>query len=143
MAHEPKTLDPQLMTGEPEGRVAEAIFEGLTRLDARSLEPVPGVAESWDIAPDGKTYTFHLRGDARWSDGHRGHRAGFHVRLAPLAGSGARLRVRLRHAHGALRGRASTRTKTQADRARWPDTAEAVSELLRDLSRADPRGFGA
>ena len=57
------------MTGEPEGRVAQELFEGLTRLDARSLEPVPGVAESWDITPDGKTYTFHLRADARWSDG--------------------------------------------------------------------------
>jgi oligopeptide transport system substrate-binding protein len=66
---EPKTLDPDVMTGEPEGRIAEAIFEGLTRLDARSLEPVPGVAESWDITPDGKTYTFHLRANARWSDG--------------------------------------------------------------------------
>ncbi len=66
---EPKTLDPDLMTGEPEGRVASEIFEGLTRLDARSLEPVPGVAESWDITPDGKTYTFHLRANARWSDG--------------------------------------------------------------------------
>jgi oligopeptide transport system substrate-binding protein len=67
---EPKTLDPDVMTGEPEGRIGEAIFEGLTRLDARSLEPVPGVAESWDITPDGKTYTFHLRANARWSDGH-------------------------------------------------------------------------
>ncbi|HEY6077774.1 MAG TPA: peptide ABC transporter substrate-binding protein, partial [Polyangiaceae bacterium] len=66
---EPKTLDPQLMTGEPEGRVAESLFEGLTRLEARTLQPVPGVAESWDISPDGKTYTFHLRQDARWSDG--------------------------------------------------------------------------
>ncbi|HEY5376647.1 MAG TPA: peptide ABC transporter substrate-binding protein [Polyangiaceae bacterium] len=67
---EPKTLDPDVMTGEPEGRIAEAIFEGLTRLDARSLEPVPGAAESWDITPDGRTYTFHLRSNARWSDGH-------------------------------------------------------------------------
>jgi oligopeptide transport system substrate-binding protein len=67
---EPKTLDPDVMTGEPEGRIAEAIFEGLTRLNASSLEPEPGVAESWDITPDGKTYTFHLRESARWSDGH-------------------------------------------------------------------------
>jgi oligopeptide transport system substrate-binding protein len=67
--NEPKTLDPQLMTGEPEGRVAEAIFEGLTRLSARTLAPEPGVAESWEISPDGKTYTFHLRSNARWSDG--------------------------------------------------------------------------
>ncbi|MET0793448.1 MAG: peptide ABC transporter substrate-binding protein [Polyangiaceae bacterium] len=66
---EPKTLDPQSMTGQPEGRIAREIFEGLTRLDARSLEPAPGVAESWEITPDGKTYTFHLRADALWSDG--------------------------------------------------------------------------
>src|SRR5690606_8523217 len=66
---EPKTLDPGLMTGEPEGRIADAIFEGLTRLDARSLEPVPGVAERWEISPDGKRYTFRLRKNARWSDG--------------------------------------------------------------------------
>ncbi|MEO6598385.1 MAG: peptide ABC transporter substrate-binding protein [Polyangiaceae bacterium] len=67
---EPKTLDPQMMTGQPEGRIAREIFEGLARLDPRSLEPVPGVAESWDITPDGKTYTFHLRANALWSDGH-------------------------------------------------------------------------
>jgi oligopeptide transport system substrate-binding protein len=67
---EPKTLDPDLITGEPEGRIAEAIFEGLTRRDARSLEPVPGAAESWETTPDGKTYTFHLRQNGRWSDGH-------------------------------------------------------------------------
>ncbi len=66
---EPKSLDPHVATGEPEHRLLEAIFEGLTRLDSRSLEPAPGVAESWEITPDGKTYTFHLRSNARWSDG--------------------------------------------------------------------------
>lgn len=66
---EPKTLDPTLMTGEPEGRIAQEIFEGLTRLEAKSLEPVPGAAESWEVSPDGKTYTFHIRQGARWSDG--------------------------------------------------------------------------
>lgn len=68
---EPKTLDPQKMTGQPEGRVAEAIFEGLTRRNARSLRPEPGVAKSWEISADGRHYTFHLRADARWSDGRR------------------------------------------------------------------------
>jgi oligopeptide transport system substrate-binding protein len=66
---EPKTLDPGNITGEPEGRVAEAIFEGLTRLEASSLEPAPGVAASWEVTPDGKQYTFHLRENARWTDG--------------------------------------------------------------------------
>jgi oligopeptide transport system substrate-binding protein len=67
---EPKTLDPTLMTGEPEGRIAQELFEGLTRLDAQSLEPAPGTAERWEVTPDGKTYTFYLRKNARWTDGH-------------------------------------------------------------------------
>ena len=66
---EPKTLDPQLATGQPEHLILSSIFEGLARLDAQSLEPVPGVAESWEISGDGKTYTFHIRPGARWSDG--------------------------------------------------------------------------
>lgn len=67
---EPKTLDPQLVTGQPEHRLVLAIFEGLVRRDARTLKPAPGVAKSWEISPDGKRYTFHLRDEARWSDGH-------------------------------------------------------------------------
>jgi oligopeptide transport system substrate-binding protein len=66
---EPKTLDPAMMTGEPEGRLGMALFEGVTRYNAKTMEPAPGVAESWDISPDGKTYTFHLRANARWTDG--------------------------------------------------------------------------
>lgn len=66
---EPDTLDPHMLTGQPGGRVATAIFEGLTRHDARTLAPAPGVAESWEISDDGLRYTFHLREDSRWSDG--------------------------------------------------------------------------
>ncbi|MDX2054714.1 MAG: peptide ABC transporter substrate-binding protein [Polyangiaceae bacterium] len=66
---EPKTLDPQLATGEPEGRIISAVFEGLTRRDPKTLEAAPGVAESWELSPDLKTYTFHLRADAKWSNG--------------------------------------------------------------------------
>ncbi|HVZ31244.1 MAG TPA: peptide ABC transporter substrate-binding protein, partial [Polyangiaceae bacterium] len=66
---EPDTLDPHLNSGQPGGRIITALFEGLTRQDARSLLPAPGVAQAWDISPDGLTYTFHLRSDAVWSDG--------------------------------------------------------------------------
>lgn len=66
---EPRTLDPALMTGQIEGRIAAAIFEGLMRRDGATLEPVPGVAEAVEIDPGGTIYTFHLRPDARWSDG--------------------------------------------------------------------------
>jgi len=65
---EPESLDPAIFTGQPEGRLAAALFEGLTAHNARA-EPVPGVAERWEISDDGKRYTFHLRADARWSNG--------------------------------------------------------------------------
>ncbi len=65
---EPETLDPALITGQPEGRIASALFEGLTAFNAAG-RPEPGVAERWEITPDGRVYTFHLRPDARWSDG--------------------------------------------------------------------------
>ena len=47
---EPKTLDPQKMTGQPEGRIADAIFEGLTFRDNATLRPVPGCAASWELS---------------------------------------------------------------------------------------------
>lgn len=65
---EPESLDPAVITGQPEGRIASALFEGLTANDA-SGQAVPGVAERWDISPDGCIYTFHLRDTARWSNG--------------------------------------------------------------------------
>ena len=63
------TLDPGKMTALNDHRVAAALFEGLTVLDPADLKPRPGVAYRWDISDDRKTYTFHLRPDARWSDG--------------------------------------------------------------------------
>ncbi|MGA3170163.1 MAG: peptide ABC transporter substrate-binding protein [Chthoniobacteraceae bacterium] len=65
---EPETLDPALIVGQPEGRIAGALFEGLTNFDVNG-HVTPGVAEKWDISPDGRVYTFHLRKDARWSNG--------------------------------------------------------------------------
>ena len=66
---EVKSLDPAMITGQPEGRVNGAIFEGLLRYDPETLEPIPAVAERWEVSPDGLVYTFYLRKDARWSDG--------------------------------------------------------------------------
>ena len=46
-----------------------ALLEGLVAEDPHDLHPVPGVAERWDISSDGKTYVFHLRHNAKWSNG--------------------------------------------------------------------------
>lgn len=64
-----ETLDPHILTGQPDGRVAAALFEGLTRFNPTNALPIPGLAHRWDISPDGRTYTFHLRTNAAWSTG--------------------------------------------------------------------------
>lgn len=65
---EPATLDPAKSTAIPESLVELQIFEGLTRLNAQD-QPAPGVAEQWEVSPDGLTYVFYLRPDAQWSNG--------------------------------------------------------------------------
>jgi ABC-type oligopeptide transport system substrate-binding subunit len=66
---EPEIYDPGLAAGQSDGRVARILFEGLTREDPRTLEPLPAQAYRWEKTPDGLTYTFHLRPGIQWSDG--------------------------------------------------------------------------
>jgi oligopeptide transport system substrate-binding protein len=69
LGYEVSDLDPHLVTGVSEYSVVSALFEGLVAEDPVDLHPVPGVAESWDLSPDGIVYVFHLRADAKWSNG--------------------------------------------------------------------------
>jgi oligopeptide transport system substrate-binding protein len=69
MGADPNDLDPHVATNIAEVDLAAALFEGLVNEDPKDLHPVPGVAVRWDIAPDQLTYTFHLRPEAKWSDG--------------------------------------------------------------------------
>ena len=66
---EPEGLDPHIVTGVPEHHVLLALFEGLVRMDPKDMSIIPGVAERWEMSDDGKTYTFHLRQDGKWSNG--------------------------------------------------------------------------
>ncbi len=68
LGSEPPTLDWSLATDNVSITVIENLMEGLTQFDA-NLVPQPAVAKSWEISPDGKTYTFRLRPDVRWTDG--------------------------------------------------------------------------
>ncbi|MEZ5275292.1 MAG: peptide ABC transporter substrate-binding protein [Opitutaceae bacterium] len=62
-------IDPHAVTGKTEHNVITALTEGLVSEDPIDLHPVPGVATHWEVSPDGLTYTFHLRDNARWSNG--------------------------------------------------------------------------
>lgn len=66
---EPQAIDPHLTTGVPESRIQEALLEGLVAKNPETLVPEPAVAESWEVSEDGRTYRFHIRATARWSDG--------------------------------------------------------------------------
>jgi oligopeptide transport system substrate-binding protein len=65
---EPQTLDPHRAQGVPEANILRDLYEGLVS-EAPDGSLIPGAAARWEINTDGKTYTFHLREDARWSNG--------------------------------------------------------------------------
>lgn len=65
---EPQDIDPHIVTGTPEHRLILTFSEGLVSEDPQ-MNTIPGVAEKWEISPDGKVYTFHLRANAKWSNG--------------------------------------------------------------------------
>src|SRR6185437_7145382 len=67
---DPDSLDPQRARSVEAQTILRDLCEGLTTLD-KTAAVAPGVASEWSMSPDGKTYTFKLRPDARWSNGDR------------------------------------------------------------------------
>ena len=65
---EPPSLDPGLATDTTSSNVLLNIMDPLVRLDNEN-KAVPSLAESWDLSPDGKTVTYHLRKDGKWTNG--------------------------------------------------------------------------
>ncbi|HVC29574.1 MAG TPA: peptide ABC transporter substrate-binding protein [Steroidobacteraceae bacterium] len=65
---EPDSLDPQKARSVEAQRVLRDLCEGLTTLD-KAGRVAPGIADRWQVSPGGKTYTFTLRRNARWSNG--------------------------------------------------------------------------
>lgn len=66
---EPKAFDPGLSEDAYGTFVLNQLFEGLANYHPETLKPIPGVATHWEVSPDGITYTFYLRSDAKWSNG--------------------------------------------------------------------------
>jgi oligopeptide transport system substrate-binding protein len=65
---EPPSLDPGLASDTTSSNIILNIMDPLVKL-GDDLEPVPSLAESWDISEDGKTVTLHLRDDGTWTNG--------------------------------------------------------------------------
>ena len=88
---DPAGLDPTRYPDQDSWRVARMLFEGLLAYTS-DAEVVPGVAERWTVNDDATLYTFHLREDARWSDGSRVTAGDFvfswHRVLDPAFGAG-------------------------------------------------------
>ncbi|WP_157618964.1 ABC transporter substrate-binding protein [Skermanella stibiiresistens] len=65
---EPKSLDPHAVTATNDFRILMNLYDGLVRFKPGTLEVEPALATSWDVAEDGKTYTFHLRDRVKFHD---------------------------------------------------------------------------
>jgi len=65
----PRTFNPLLNVDGGSDAVIRLLFSSLVTLNLESQEPEPGLAESWSVGPDQKTWTFKLRKNLRWSDG--------------------------------------------------------------------------
>lgn len=65
---EPPTLASYQSTSGPIGQVTSKVYEGLLEYDFK-LHPIPGLAQSWTVSPDGKTITFKLQPGVKFHDG--------------------------------------------------------------------------
>lgn len=69
MAADPTGLDPEAVLNNTSGFVMATIYDGLIRYKSGTVEVEPGLAERWDVSPDGLAYTFHLRKGVKYHDG--------------------------------------------------------------------------
>jgi peptide/nickel transport system substrate-binding protein len=67
---DPKSFNPIMAKETTTTAVTSLMFDGLTRLNAKTLDVEPSLATHWDISDDGLTWTFYLREDVTWSDNH-------------------------------------------------------------------------
>lgn len=66
---EPRDLDPQIINAMTDSWICQTLFENLVAPDPQTGEARPAAAVRWEISDDGLTYTFHLRPEAKWSNG--------------------------------------------------------------------------
>ncbi|MEI6986647.1 MAG: peptide ABC transporter substrate-binding protein [Rhodospirillaceae bacterium] len=104
---EPTTLDPHATDGRTESTILRDLFEGLVVFGPGG-RIIPGIAEAWEVSDDGITYNFHLRADARWSNGDSVTAEDFVYSLrrsiAPHKGGNASNMAVIRNAEAVMKG---------------------------------------
>jgi oligopeptide transport system substrate-binding protein len=120
------TLDPQRMSWQHDILVGRSIYETLVANDADRGGLVPAAAERWECAQDGRTWTFTLRPDGRWSNGDpvtaEDFRAAWIRAMLPDCGSdyaGFMLEIEGGRELAALRARPSSGPPRNAPRTNW------------------------
>ena len=68
---EPGSLNPQKVSSQSTASMCVALFEGLCEFDPKTLDPIPAIAERWEVNKDSSEYVFYLRKNARWSNGEQ------------------------------------------------------------------------
>ena len=66
---DPRTFNPILVTDSASGQITGRVFDGLVNINPLTTLPEPALAKSWDIIDGGRTITFHLLRNIKWSDG--------------------------------------------------------------------------
>jgi peptide/nickel transport system substrate-binding protein len=69
MATDPNTFNPILVTDASSDQAIGDLFEGLVKENPKTTLIEPDLAQNWELGDGGKTITFHLRHDVKWSDG--------------------------------------------------------------------------
>jgi len=114
---EPESLDPPVGNGQPEARIYMALFDGLVEYHPKTMNPVPAMAERWDINNDSSEFTFHLRKNGRWSNGDpidaNDFVYSFRRALSPqLASRNAYLAAYIKYSHAYTSGEVFVRDST-------------------------------
>ncbi len=62
-------LNPILATDVPSGEINARVFDSVVEIDPNNGQPIPNLAEKWEISADGLTYTFYFHKNVKWHDG--------------------------------------------------------------------------
>lgn len=135
---EPESLDPHGARSESALTILRDLFEGLTCIDAAGA-PALAAADRVEISPDGRTYRFHLRSGARWSNGEPVVAEDFAAAWRRLVDphTGAQYADILRPVHGA-----TAITKGTAAPATLGVRADGAETFVVELERPTPYFLG-